>query len=359
VINSKIQRVLIANRGAIAVRIIRTLKQMNIESIAIYAEADRESLHVRLADQSLSLGEGGASATYLDHQKIIEIAKLSKVDAIHPGYGFLSENTQFVELCEENDLIFLGPTTEQISAFGLKHRARQLAQDNDVPLLPGSGILADTQQALLKAAEIEYPVMLKSTSGGGGIGMQLCRSADELSNSWDSVSTLSANNFANADLFLEKFVERARHIEVQIFGDGCGKVIAIGERDCSAQRRNQKVIEETPAPNLSDEVRTKLQDVAVKLAESINYRSAGTVEFIVDAESHDFYFLEVNTRLQVEHGVTEEVYGVDILKFQRQSLKAILSKSEFMPKIQAVIFNQVLGFYLKSNFRLQKQVDCV
>ncbi|MBX2847674.1 MAG: urea carboxylase [Acidiferrobacterales bacterium] len=310
---TKLKRVLIANRGAIAVRIIRTLREMNLESVVIYAEADRESLHVRNADHAYSLGDGSASNTYLDQHKIIEIAKQANADAIHPGYGFLSENTEFVELSEKNQIVFLGPTAEQIAAFGLKHRARELAQASGVPLLPGSGILADAEQALEVAEEIGYPIMLKSTAGGGGIGMQLCRHANELREAWDSVSKLSANNFSNADLFIEKFVERARHIEVQVFGDGKGQAIAIGERDCSAQRRNQKVIEETPAPHLSDQARQDLQKVAVALAKSIDYRSAGTIEFIFDADSEDFYFLEVNTRLQVEHGITEEVYGVDIV----------------------------------------------
>ncbi len=313
--NLSIQRVLIANRGAIAVRIIRTLQQMGIESVSVYAEADRESLHVRLADHAYSLGDGAASETYLDQAKIIDIATQSGSQAIHPGYGFLSENTSFVALCETNELIFLGPTVEQIAAFGLKHKARELAQLSDTPLLPGSAILADSQAAVIAANEIGFPVMLKSTAGGGGIGMQLCRTQQDLLDAWDSVSALSANNFSNADLFIEKFVERARHIEVQIFGDGQGQAIAIGERDCSAQRRNQKVLEETPAPNLSAEVRSTLQDSAVALVSSVSYRGAGTVEFIVDADSQEFYFLEVNTRLQVEHGVTEEVYGIDIVRW--------------------------------------------
>jgi urea carboxylase len=309
-----IKRVLIANRGAIAVRIIRTLSEMSIESVVVYSEADRESLHVRLADHAYSLGEGNAAVTYLDQAKLIAIAKQSNSTAIHPGYGFLSENTDFVTLCEQNDILFLGPTAQHIATFGLKHKARELAELSDTPLLPGSGILADRKAAAIEARHIGYPLMLKSTAGGGGIGMQLCRNEQELLDAWGSVSKLSANNFSNADLFIEKFVERARHIEVQIFGDGLGNAVAIGERDCSAQRRNQKVLEETPAPNLSDEVRQMLQQSAIALVASINYRSAGTVEFIFDADSQQFYFLEVNTRLQVEHGVTEEVYGIDIVR---------------------------------------------
>lgn len=309
-----IKRILIANRGAIAVRIIRTLKEMNIESVVVYAEADRESLHVRLADHSYSLGDGSASDTYLNQEKIIGIALESKSQAIHPGYGFLSENTDFVTLCERNNVVFLGPTADQISAFGLKHKARELAEQSGTPLLPGSGILKHAQEAVEQAQGIGYPVMLKSTAGGGGIGMQLCRTDQQLFDAWDSVSKLSKNNFSNADLFIEKFVEHARHIEVQIFADGQGNAVAIGERDCSAQRRNQKVLEETPAPNLSDEVRQTLKKSAIDLVCLINYRSAGTVEFIFDTDTQAVYFLEVNTRLQVEHGVTEEVYGIDIVR---------------------------------------------
>ena len=312
--NPPIGRVLIANRGAIAVRIIRTLNAMGIESVVIYSEADRESLHVRLADHAYSLGEGKASETYLDQDKVMQIALRSDVDAIHPGYGFLSENREFVHLCEQNKVIFLGPTTEQIEAFGLKHKARELAEKSGTPLLPGSAILANSQVAAEHAERIGYPVMLKSTAGGGGIGMQLCLTEQELLDAWDSVSKLSANNFSNADLFIEKFVQNARHIEVQVIGDGKGCAVAIGERDCSAQRRNQKVLEETPAPNLSDAIRQTLQRSAVELVSSINYRNVGTVEFIFDDDTQAFYFLEVNTRLQVEHGVTEEVYGIDLVR---------------------------------------------
>lgn len=325
-VDNLIHRVLIANRGAIAVRIIRTLKKMNIESLAIYAESDRKSLHVRYADIAISLGSGTTSETYLNQNAIIEIAKRYNAEAIHPGYGFLSENTDFVQDCENNGIIFLGPTAEQIKAFGLKHRARELAKENGVPLLPGSEILNNADHALKEAEYIGYPVMLKSTAGGGGIGMQLCYNPEQLSNAWDSVSTLSANNFSNSDLFLEKFLERARHIEVQVFGDGKGSAIAIGERDCSAQRRNQKVIEETPAPNLQTTTRKQLHHVAIDLVQSVNYRSAGTVEFIYDVDKESFYFLEVNTRLQVEHGVTEMVFGIDIVSWMIQLSQGQLQK---------------------------------
>ncbi|PWI31970.1 urea carboxylase [Vibrio albus] len=308
-------KVLIANRGAIACRVIRTLKRLNIKSVAVFSEADAHSLHVVQADDAYSLGEAGAATTYLDQYKIIQIAKSCGAQAIHPGYGFLSENPEFVQLCENEGIAFLGPTAQQINAFGLKHSAREIATNANVPLLPGTGLLTDKDEALKEAESIGYPVMLKSTAGGGGIGMQCCYSADELSDAFESVKRLSENNFSNSGVFLEKFIEHARHIEVQIFGDGKGKVVALGERDCSAQRRNQKVIEETPAPNLSEETRAALQQTAIRLAAAVNYRNAGTVEFVFDQKEQRFYFLEVNTRLQVEHGVTEEVFSVDLVEW--------------------------------------------
>lgn len=308
-------KVLIANRGAIACRIIHTLQAMGIHSVAIYADADADSLHVARADEAYPLGPGAAKDTYLDQHKVIAIARQAGAQAIHPGYGFLSENPDFARLCEQSGITFLGPTPEQMTAFGLKHEARAIAQAANVPLLPGSGLLADVNEALAEAERIGYPVMLKSTAGGGGIGMQRCYTADELVSAFASVKRLSENNFSNSGIFLEKFISDARHIEVQIFGDGQGQVIAIGERDCSAQRRNQKVIEECPAPHLSEAARNELHQTAIRLGERLSYRSAGTVEYVYDAQSERFYFLEVNTRLQVEHGVTEQVYGVDLVRW--------------------------------------------
>ncbi len=308
-------KVLIANRGAIACRIIRTLRAMGIQSVAVYAEADADSLHVRQADEAWSLGAGSAAETYLDQDKLFHIMAESGAKAVHPGYGFLSENAGFARRCEAEGIVFLGPTPEQMEQFGLKHTARALAEAAGVPLLPGTGLLTGLDQARAEAARIGYPVMLKSTAGGGGIGMSRCYSDDDLSKSFESVQRLSQNNFSNSGVFLEKFVERARHIEVQLFGDGQGTVAALGERDCSAQRRNQKVIEEAPAPGLSDEVRQRMHATARALGEQIAYRSAGTVEFIYDPDTTEFYFLEVNSRLQVEHGVTETVYGVDIVRW--------------------------------------------
>ena len=309
------KKILIANRGAIATRIIRTLRKMGIQSVAIYAEADAHSLHVQHADEAYSLGEGAAANTYLNTEKIFTIIQQSGAQAVHPGYGFLSENAEFVEACETGGIAFIGPRPEHMKMFGLKHQARMLAEENAVPLLPGSGLLNSLESAIEQANLIGYPVILKSTAGGGGIGMQVCRSPEELDHSFDSVKRLGANNFSNDDVFVEKYIEYARHIEVQVFGDGSGKAVAFGERDCSAQRRHQKVIEETPAPNIPQTVREHLQQTATNLLSAVNYRNAGTVEFIYDQQSDDFYFLEVNTRLQVEHGVTEEVFGIDLVEW--------------------------------------------
>ncbi len=306
-------KVLIANRGAIACRIIRTLRAMGIQSVAVYSDADKHSLHVLQADEAIYIGPSPAAQSYLLQERILDAARHSGAQAIHPGYGFLSENAAFAEACAAAGIVFIGPTPQQMRDFGLKHTARALAQQAGVPMLPGSGLLAGLDAAMHEAASIGYPVMLKSTAGGGGIGMQLCRSEQELRDAYHSVERLAKNNFSQGGLFLEKYVERARHIEVQVFGDGRGHVVALGERDCSLQRRNQKVVEETPAPGLSDAVRAQLLTSAVRLAQSVNYQSAGTVEFVYDISSSQFYFLEVNTRLQVEHGVTEQVTGVDLV----------------------------------------------
>ncbi len=308
-------KVLIANRGAITCRIIRTLRRMGIQSVAVYSEADKHSLHVLQADEAVCIGPAAAAHSYLDQTRILEVARQCGAEAIHPGYGFLSENAAFAEACAAAGIIFIGPTPQQMREFGLKHTARALAQQAQVPMLPGSDLLADLDAAVGEATRIGYPVMLKSTAGGGGIGMQLCHRETELREAFYSVERLAKNNFSQGGLFLEKYVERARHIEVQVFGDGHGQVVALGERDCSLQRRNQKVVEETPAPGLTDSVRAGLMASAVRLAQSVNYQSAGTVEFVYDISSEQFYFLEVNTRLQVEHGVTEQVTGVDLVEW--------------------------------------------
>lgn len=308
-------KVLIANRGAIAVRIERTLKKMGIGSVAVYSKADQDSLHVERADEAVYIGDGTAKETYLDTKKIIKAALDTGAKAIHPGYGFLSENTDFAKECEENGIKFIGPDSEQIKLFGLKHSARALAEKADVPLLSGTGLLFGVEEAVTEAEKIGYPVILKSTAGGGGIGMRICNSTEELRQAYDAVCHLAAANFNDAGVFLEKYVTRSRHVEVQIFGNEYGETTALAERDCSVQRRNQKVVEESPAPNLSDEVREKMYAAAERLAKEASYRSAGTVEFLYDDQTEGFYFLEVNTRLQVEHGITEEVLGIDLVEW--------------------------------------------
>jgi urea carboxylase len=310
-----IETLLVANRGEIACRIVRAARSLGVRSLAIYSEADAQSLHVLAADEAVAIGPAAASQSYLDVDKVLAAARAHGATAVHPGYGFLSENPDFAERCEAEGIAFVGPTPAQIRAFGLKHEARRIARDNGVPLLPGTELLSDLDSALREAAGIGYPVMLKSTAGGGGIGMAVCHSDAELRARYESVQRLAAGNFSHAGVFLEKFVARARHIEVQIFGDGAGRVLCLGERDCSSQRRNQKVIEETPAPHLTEAQRRALRSAATTLGEAVAYRSAGTVEFVFDADSGAFYFLEVNTRLQVEHCVTEEVYGVDLLAY--------------------------------------------
>ncbi len=307
--------VLIANRGEIACRIARTLKQMNIQSVAVHSDADRNSLHVAAADVAVSLGGQTAAESYLRGDLIIAAAKQTGAQAIIPGYGFLSENADFAAQCEAEGIVFVGPTPQQMEQFGLKHAARELAELANVPLVPGSGLLPDLASAQEAASDIGYPVMLKSTAGGGGIGLTRCNNEAELISAYESVQRLGLSFFANAGVFVERFVDRARHIEVQIFGDGRGHVIALGERDCSLQRRNQKVVEETPAPDLPEAIRRQLWAAAENLGRSVGYRSAGTIEFIYDSEKQAFYFLEVNTRLQVEHAITESVTGIDLVEW--------------------------------------------
>lgn len=308
-------KVLIANRGEIACRIARTLKRMGIGSVAVYSEADTHARHALECDEAVLIGPAPAANSYLRVEAILEAAAKTGAQAIHPGYGFLSENSDFAAACAKAGLAFIGPTPAQMQAFGLKHTARELALAQGVPLVPGTGLLPDVAAALEAASSIGYPVMLKSTAGGGGIGMRLARNADELVEAFTAVERLGRSHFKQGGLFLERYVEAARHIEVQVFGDGAGHVLVLGDRDCSAQRRNQKVIEETPAPDIAPDLRRELHDCAKRLCASVNYASAGTVEFVYDALAKQFYFLEVNTRLQVEHGVTEAVTGIDLVEW--------------------------------------------
>ncbi|MER5196622.1 5-oxoprolinase/urea amidolyase family protein [Streptomyces sp. NPDC002755] len=304
---------LVANRGEIAVRIIRTARELGLRTVAVYSDADRSAPHVRLADEAVRLGPAPAKESYLDAELVLRAAKDTGAGAIHPGYGFLSEDAAFARRCEDAGIVFVGPTPEQLELFGAKHTARAAAEAAGVPLAPGTGLLGSLDEALEAAAAIGYPVMLKATGGGGGIGMSACRSAEELTDAWERVQRVAAAAFSSAGVFLERLVEHARHVEVQVFGDGDGTVVTFGDRDCSLQRRNQKVLEEAPAPGLPDRVRDELATSARDLCGSVDYRSAGTVEFVYDAAREEAYFLEVNTRLQVEHPVTEEIYGVDLV----------------------------------------------
>ncbi|MDT0508493.1 urea carboxylase [Novosphingobium sp. MMS21-SN21R] len=307
--------VLIANRGAIATRIIRTLARMGLRSVAVYSEADEASLHVAQADEAVCIGGARPAESYLNIPAIIDAAKRTGAGAIHPGYGFLSENVEFAAACAEAGIVFIGPTPDNIRTFGLKHSARALAAAHGVPLAPGTDLLTDEDEAVSAAQAIGFPIMLKATAGGGGIGMRICEDEAAVREGFATVARQGLGSFGDAGVFLERYIRKARHIEVQIFGDGEGRITALGERDCSLQRRNQKVVEESPAPLLPAAIRADLIAAAIRLGQAANYRSAGTVEFLYDAEREEFFFLEMNTRLQVEHGVTEEVMGVDLVEW--------------------------------------------
>lgn len=335
------QKVLIANRGEIACRVIRSLKGMGVKSVAVYSDPDESAAHVLMADEAVRIGPFAAKDSYLNVDAILAAIKKTGADAVHPGYGFLSENAEFAKTLEQNGVAFIGPTPTQLTEFGLKHRSKELAKEFGVPLVPGTGLLQNVEEAVESAEKIGYPIMLKSTAGGGGIGMTVCRNGKELCESYERIKRLSENNFKNAGLFVEKYVERGRHVEVQIFGDGEGNAVVLGERDCSVQRRNQKVIEETPAPNLPEKTRRELHAAALRLVQGVKYRSAGTVEFIYDAKDDRFYFLEVNTRLQVEHGVTETVFGVDLVRWMIElaaGIRPFEIGETFTPKGHAMEF---------------------
>jgi len=309
------ERVLVANRGEIACRVLATLARLGVGSVAVHSEADAGALHVRRADVACPIGPPPVAESYLRGDRILAAARETGAGAIHPGYGLLSENAAFAEACEAAGVVFLGPTPRQIDDFGRKDRARELARAAGVPICPGSDVLGSAEEARRAAREIGFPLLLKATAGGGGIGMELCRDDAELDAAFAGVARQAESHFGSAEVFLERFVERARHVEVQIFGDGAGGVLTLGERDCSLQRRRQKVVEESPAPDLPDALRDALARAAHALAASVGYRSAGTVEFLVEPEREHFHFLEVNTRLQVEHGVTEARHGVDLVEW--------------------------------------------
>ncbi|MEM5604415.1 acetyl-CoA carboxylase biotin carboxylase subunit [Bacillus cereus] len=306
-----------ANRGEIAVRIIRACKEMDIETVAIYSEADKESLHVQIADEAYCVGPTVSKESYLNLTNIISVAKLTGCDAIHPGYGFLAENADFAELCRECNLIFIGPSPEAISKMGTKDVARDTMKEAGVPIVPGSqGIIKNTEEAIELANQIGYPVIIKATAGGGGKGIRVARHEEELVKGIQITQQEASTAFGNPGVYLEKYVEDFRHVEIQIMADTHGNAIHLGERDCTIQRRLQKLLEESPSPALDENVRKQMGEAAVKAAVAVDYTGAGTVEFIYEYKTKTFYFMEMNTRIQVEHPVTEMVTGMDLIKEQ-------------------------------------------
>lgn len=312
-----IKKLLIANRGEIAVRIIRACREMGIESVAVYSEADKESLHVQLADEAYCIGPTASKDSYLNFTNIISVAKLTDCDAIHPGYGFLAENADFAELCRECNIIFVGPTPEAITKMGTKDIARETMKEAGVPIVPGSqGIIKDIDEAIELANKIEYPVIIKATAGGGGKGIRVAKDESELVKGINITQQEAQTAFGNPGVYIEKYIEDFRHVEIQVLADTYGNVVHLGERDCSIQRRLQKLLEETPSPALDGETRDEMGEAAVKAAKAVDYTGAGTIEFIYDYQNRKFYFMEMNTRIQVEHPVTEMVTDVDLIKEQ-------------------------------------------
>jgi acetyl-CoA carboxylase, biotin carboxylase subunit len=310
------KKVLIANRGEIALRVIRACKELNVETVAVYSTADRDSLHVRFADDDVCIGPGPSRESYLVVPRLIAAAEITGADAIHPGYGFLAENADFAETVKASGLSFIGPTPEQIRSMGDKATARRLAKEAGVPTVPGSpDTISDLEEALKVAGEIGYPVIIKATAGGGGKGMRVAKNADEFAQSFTLAQNEALSAFGNGSVYIEKYLARPRHVEIQVMGDKHGKVVHLGERDCSVQRRHQKLIEEAPSPALTEDIREQMGDAAVKLAAAIGYSGAGTIEFLLD-EDGSFYFMEMNTRIQVEHPVTEMVTSFDLVKEQ-------------------------------------------
>jgi acetyl-CoA carboxylase biotin carboxylase subunit len=312
-----IKKLLIANRGEIAVRIIRACRELGIETVAVYSEADHEALHVQLADEAYCIGPTASKDSYLNTTNIISAAKLTGCDAIHPGYGFLAENAGFAELCRDCNIIFVGPSPEAITKMGIKDVARETMRDAGVPIVPGSqGIINSIDEAIALANKIEYPVIIKATAGGGGKGIRVARTEEELIKGINITQQEAATAFGNPGVYLEKYIEDFRHVEIQVLADNYGNVIHLGERDCSIQRRLQKLLEESPSPVIDSELRAEMGNAAVKAAKAVDYTGAGTIEFIYDYRNRKFYFMEMNTRIQVEHPVTEMVTGTDLIKEQ-------------------------------------------
>lgn len=310
------KKILIANRGEIALRVMRTCKEMGIKTVAIYSEADKDAPHTKFADEAFLVGEAAVMKSYLNIDKIIEIAKENNVDAVHPGYGLLSENKAFCEKCIENNITFIGPSTDSMEKMALKVESRELAKSINIPLVPGTGVIDNYDELKNEAEKIGFPVMLKASAGGGGIGMEIIKNAESLEKAFKLAQSRAKAYFGNPAVYLEKYIEEPRHIEVQVFADSHDNYLHLGERECSIQRRHQKVIEESPSTFLTHELRKKMTDSAVAISKAVNYRNAGTVEFIVDNKTGEFYFLEMNTRLQVEHPVTEMVTRLDLVKEQ-------------------------------------------
>jgi acetyl-CoA carboxylase biotin carboxylase subunit len=309
-------KVLIANRGEIALRVIRACRELGIATVAVYSEADRESLHVRFADDDVCIGPASGRQSYLNIPRIIAAAEITGADAIHPGYGFLAENAEFAEICKASNITFIGPTADQIRAMGDKASARRLAKEAGVPTVPGSeGILTDVEEAGTVADGIGFPVIIKATAGGGGKGMRIAHTPEQFAQLFSLAQNEALAAFGNGDVYVEKYLERPRHVEIQVLGDTQGRIVHLGERDCSVQRRHQKLIEESPSPALTPDLRTRMGDAAIALASAIGYVGAGTLEFLLDTDGR-FYFMEMNTRIQVEHPVTEMVTGFDIVKEQ-------------------------------------------
>jgi acetyl-CoA carboxylase biotin carboxylase subunit len=308
------KKILIANRGEIALRVIRTCREMGIKTIAVYSTADKDSLHVRFADEAVCIGKPSSSDSYLNIPHIMAAAEITNADGIHPGYGFLAENARFAEICGEHNIQFSGPTPDQIRSMGDKMTAKETMIKAGVPVIPGGdGLLEDLDEARSVAREVGYPVILKATAGGGGKGMRVVWSEEELERAYNTARAEAGAAFKNDGIYLEKFVEEPRHIEIQVAGDRYGKVCHLSERDCSIQRRHQKLVEESPSPFMTPELRKRMGEAAIKAASAINYESVGTIEFLVD-KHRNFYFMEMNTRIQVEHCVTEEVTNFDLIK---------------------------------------------
>ncbi|MFN6087512.1 MAG: acetyl-CoA carboxylase biotin carboxylase subunit [Cyclobacteriaceae bacterium] len=331
------KKILIANRGEIALRIIRTCKEMDIKTVAVYSTADRESLHVRFADEAVCIGSAPSKDSYLNIPRIISAAEITNADAIHPGYGFLSENAEFSSVCHEYGIKFIGPTPDMIRSMGDKITAKETMIKAGVPCIPGSeGLLESVEQGLKLAKKIKYPVIVKATAGGGGKGMRIINNEEEFTKAWDDAKREAAASFGNDGLYLEKFVEEPRHIEIQVVGDQYGKVCHLSERDCSIQRRHQKLVEETPSPVVTQELRDRMGEAAIKGAKAINYEGVGTIEFLVDKHG-DFYFMEMNTRIQVEHPITEEVTDYDLIKEQIKVAAGVpISGNNYYPNLFAM-----------------------